>query len=284
MSISRAAFQALAQAIRQDNPELSFQIFEIGARNKGAPEVFHELLDLFPQSAIYAFEADAEVCEEMNGSAKPGLTYYPYVLGANNSEVEFYETVNPMCSSLYKPREQYFSLFNALDVARLKKTHQVTTQTLNSFLVEQEIEDADFVKIDIQGAEVDVFNGGENALDHCSFVVTEVEFVQLYENQPLFGDVCQKLGEFDLSFHKFLSLEGRALRPIALEKPSQHMWSDAVFVHDLAQLHELATDKLMKTALLACLYESPDLAHFCMSILDARSGTEYANVVSHSLK
>ena len=62
----------------------------------------------------------------------------------------------------------------------------------------------DFIKIDIQGAELDVFKGGVDTLKDVVAIVSEVEFIPHYIDQPLFGDVCSFLTEKGFMFHKFL--------------------------------------------------------------------------------
>ncbi len=51
------------------------------------------------------------------------------------------------------------------------------------------------VKIDVQGFELAVINGGVEALQRAAFVVLEVSFYELYEAQPLFGQIHDRLRE-----------------------------------------------------------------------------------------
>ncbi len=119
-------------------------------------------------------------------------------------------------------------------------------------------------------------------------IVSEVEFVPMYLGQPLFGDVCAFLSQHDLMFHKFLGLAGRALKPIVLRQnpnaASQHMWSDTVFVRHLLSLPGLASEQLLKISVLACLYGSPDLSHFCLEQYDLRHGTDLAPQFLHPVR
>jgi len=54
------------------------------------------------------------------------------------------------------------------------------------------------IKIDVQGFELSVINGGVETLRRAAFVVLEVSFHELYEGQPLFGQVHDRLR--DLGF------------------------------------------------------------------------------------
>jgi FkbM family methyltransferase len=47
----------------------------------------------------------------------------------------------------------------------------------------------DFLHIDVQGAEMDVFRGGEKTLESVSMIYTEVAKIRLYEGQALANDI-----------------------------------------------------------------------------------------------
>lgn len=261
---------------------LEFKILEIGAVPLGdSVEPFHFLINQFPSSQIIGFEVDTALCERLNASAPKGMSFFPYALGRTEEARDFYETHHPMCCSLYKPNEAYLDLFQNLEVAKLKKTSSVQTISLDSVSKTHSIGPVDFIKIDIQGAELEVFQGGENLLQDVLLIVCEVEFVPLYENQPLFGDVCSFLQNQGFSFHKFLGLAGRVMKPLQMgnnpNTAQQHMWSDAVFMRDLLKLENLEPHQLLKLALLLEIYKSPDVALFVLKNYDLRCGTHHAD-------
>lgn len=265
--------------IREVDDAVSFSILEIGALPvKGQAEPFHQLLDIFPGSRITAFEVDKNVCDELNREAKPGMRFFPVALGRTEEQRPFYETNHPMCSSLYMPNEKLISLYNGMDVAMLKSVSTIQTTSMDRFIQEHDLGSVDFIKIDIQGAELDVFRGGINTLRDVLAIVSEVEFVHHYVDQPLFGDVCAFLAENDLMFHKFIGMAGRSLKPIVIANdpffPTQHMWSDALYIRDVFAIPDLPSGKLLKLGMLAFLYRSPDVTFQCFKRYDERHGTE----------
>lgn len=266
----------LASILREAGYDLSFTILEIGARPMGE-EPFHKLLKEYPSSLILAFEVDPVLCEELNKKDNAGIHFYSYALGKSQEERTFYDTRHPMCSSLYKPNEALIDIFQNLEVARLKQTFSVQTVSMDYFAAINKIGPVDFIKIDIQGAELDVFEGGKNVLKDVLVVVSEVEFVPIYEEQPLFGDVSAFLQKHGMIFHKFLGLAGRTVKPIVfkndLNYPSQHLWSDAVFIRDFLKPDLLGDSQLLKTALLMQCYDSVDMAHFMVRQFDLRNNT-----------
>jgi len=268
---------AIADIVNSVTDSLNFNILEIGARPlDNSSEPFHCLLDLFSGTKIYAFEVDQNVCEKLNQSARQGLRYYPIALGCKEEYRLFYETNHPMCSSLYKPNDALSSLYNNMEVALLKSVSSICTVSLDYFVRENKIFPVDFIKIDIQGAELDVFQGGTSALQSTVAIVSEVEFIPIYEKQPLFGDICAFLSNNEFVFHKFLGLASRSLKPITLNNNpnvgTQHIWSDAFFVKNIEALSHLSTDQLLKLGILAFLYTSPDITFFCFSEYDKREG------------
>ena len=271
----------LVKIVQKSRIDFKFTLFEIGALQvTNSKEPFYELLDYFPSSKIFGFEVEKDVCDKMNAKSQKGVKYYPYALGKTNEKKKFYVTQHPMCSSLYKPNEALINLYNNFEVAYLKYETEVETISLDYFVDQQNIGEIDFIKIDVQGAELDIFKGGSKALDSVLQIVSEVEFIEHYENQPLFGDVCDFLNKHNLMFNKFLGLEGRALRPIIIDnnlnKASQHIWSDAVFMYHVQKIQNLDDEKLLKLSLLACVYGSLDLSFYCLSHYDKRHSSSFS--------
>lgn len=272
----------LVKLIRRISKSLAFTIFEIGALPlEGETEPFHQILDFFPNSKVFAFEVDKELCNRLNKQTSKNIKYYPVALGLTQETRTFYETNHPMCASLFKPNEELISNYNCMEVAYLKSTTSVETVSLDFFCDNNDIHDIDFIKIDIQGAELEVFRGGTRNLSNIIAIVSEVEFVSHYINQPLFGDVCSFLSANDLMFHKFLSMSGRSLQPVVVENnpcfATQHMWSDALFIRNVLKLAELSPDKLLKLGLIAFIYGSPDVTFQCIKLYDEKCNTAYLN-------
>lgn len=277
-NLQKSNIEDLYKMVAKISPSLSFTIFEVGALPiEGQEEAFHGLLDFFPESQIIAFEVDKKLCSELNEKSKSGLKYFPVALGQREEECTFYETTHPMCCSLYKPNEELMRNYHNLEVAMLKATSTITTDSLDNFVCKNSIEGVDFIKIDIQGAELDVFKGGVKALNDVVFIISEVEFISLYKDQPLFGDVCKHLSKQDFMFHKFLGIAGRSIKPVLMNNnpnfASQHMWSDAVFIRDITKLSKLVPTKLLKMGILSYIYGSPDVAFLCFQKYDEQKQT-----------
>ena len=93
-------------------------------------------------------------------------------------------------TSLLTPDANQLRLFTGFsDWGSVVEEVDVQTHRLDDL----DIDDFDLLKIDIQGAELMVFQHGRERLRNAVAVQTEVSFVPLYRDQPTFGDVDREL-------------------------------------------------------------------------------------------
>jgi hypothetical protein len=177
-------------------------------------------------------------------------------------------------SSLFEPNTSLLAKFQNLEeLVRVKKTHQVETRRLDDI---PELEGTDYLKIDVQGAELLVFDGAARVLDNALVVHTEVQFVQLYKDTPLFGEIDIHLRSKGFTLHR-LSQAGRTFKPLIFRNDvnatlSQILWGDAVYVRDFMQFDRLAGAGLLKLAtILHENYRSFDLAAFALAAYDRQN-------------
>ena len=262
-----------------EHEKLNFMIANIGCRPiGGGPEPFESILEYFSGSQIIGFETDKELCEKLNKESSNSYKFFYQALGQKNEKRKFYNTIDPMCSSLYQPNDKLLEKYQNLEMAKLKNISEIDTVSLDSFCLENQIEQIDLIKIDIQGGELDVFKGGENILKDTLFIVSEAEFFPLYINQPLFGDIHNFLIKKDFMFNKFLGFGGRAIKPIIIRnnvniEDTQYMWTDALFVRDLESVKKLDDQKILKLAAFSFIYGNPDMTFFFLSEYDLRKTT-----------
>jgi FkbM family methyltransferase len=230
---------------------------------------------------VIGFEPQAAECEKLNALALPGRRYLPYAV-ANGMRRSFYVTNTGMTSSLLRPNLRIAQLFNNLaELMQVVATPLIDTVRLDD-VAEIRAQGCDLLKLDTQGSEAEILANASETLNRCLIIQTEVEFVPLYENQPLFADVDQLLRGRGFMFHRFLGLAGRTYKPLMVNNNpnaplSQMLWSDAVYVPDLARLDRLEATALLKlAALLHEIYGSFDLCHVVLGAHDRHHGTSYA--------
>ncbi len=230
---------------------------------------------------VIGFEPQAAECEKLNALALPGRRYLPYAV-ANGMRRSFYVTNTGMTSSLLRPNLRIAQLFNNLaELMQVVATPLIDTVRLDD-VAEIRAQGCDLLKLDTQGSEAEILANASETLKRCLIIQTEVEFVPLYEDQPLFADVDQLLRSRGFMFHRFLGMAGRTYKPLMVnDNPnaalSQMLWSDAVYVPDLARLDRLEATALLKlAALLHEIYRSFDLCHVVLGAHDRHHGTSYA--------
>jgi tRNA (mo5U34)-methyltransferase len=253
------------------------KIVDVGAAALHGAVPFHLPLTKLGKANVIGFEPIAAECERLNATAPSGYRFLPYALG-DGSEKTLRVCNVTMTSSLYEPNQELLSAFQDLpELMQVVSRQPLMTKRLDDV---PEAADADFLKLDVQGAELDVIRGASKSLGSVLVVQTEVEFVPLYESQPLFADVDIALRAHGFVFHKFLGLSGRAFKPFRRKDKryaplSQILWADAVYVRDFTRFGELVPDQLLKLALvLVECYGSVDLASVALSAYDRLTGDD----------
>ena len=138
------------------------------------------------------------------------------------------------------------------------------------------------MKIDVQGAELDIFKSAPKTMANATVVHTEVEFIELYEGQPMFADVDKHMRSIGFQFHTMAGVGTRCFKPVlANNNPSiglkQYIWGDAIYVRDFMKLDVLGKDKLLKmAAVIHDIYQSFDLCYHILAEYDRKSGKELA--------
>lgn len=142
---------------------------------------------------VFGFDPDAAECARLNELSRSEVdshtTYVPAALGATTSEVTFYETTNPGCSSLYRPIAEVVGAFAETDCMTETGRGTVALTTLDAWCAEHGVTYVDAIKLDTQGSELGVLQGAATILNTVKLLEIEVEFNPMYEGQPLFGDV-----------------------------------------------------------------------------------------------
>lgn len=270
-----------AGVLRDHGIDLDFSVVEVGAAPiQEAPEPFYILPHLFPRSRIHAFELDPVMCERMNAQAAAGVRYHPVALAGATGRRRLYETAHPVCSSLFEPQPFWCDTYHDMEVMRLKSITEIDVQTLDDFARDQALDRIDLMKMDVQGAALEILQGGTRATAELVALVTEVDFVPLYKDQPLFADVDSHLRGRGFMLHKLLGVGGRAAMPVVVGKakntPVQFMWADALYVRNVMDAERFTDETLYRLAVIFDLYYSPDMAHWALREVDRRRGSQLA--------
>jgi FkbM family methyltransferase len=249
------------------------KIVDVGAMSLGeGTDVYFPLASATPCD-VYGFEPGADELAKLKASAKPGHHYLPYFIGDGSART-FYECNYNMTSSLFEPDTDLLSRFQALaELTVVRKTHDVET----------EVEGTDFLKADVQGAELMVFEGAARILENALVVHTEVQFVPLYKGVPLFGEIDIHLRSKGFQLHR-LTQAGRTFKPLIFKNDvtaalSQVLWGDAVYVRDFMRFDQLSNTALLKlAAILHETYRSVDMVAHALAAYDRRNASNLQQI------
>ena len=127
-----------------------------------------------------------ELAEKLRNkyAANTNIVVHQNAIGAARRRIPFHICNLACASSPLKPTQQ--SIHYNQDRMDIVKTIEVEQVRMDQLLVDCDI---DIVKLDIQGYEMEALQGMEGLLHSIKIIVTEVAFIPLYENQPLFSDI-----------------------------------------------------------------------------------------------
>ena len=114
----------------------------------------------------------------------------PFALWRDERTLTLNLNRSPGTSSIYLPNRQFLDQFPEAERFDVLETLEISTVAIDSLVSSGRIPQVDFAKIDVQGAELDILEGGRNHLAaNLVGLEVEVEFAELYSGQPLFGEV-----------------------------------------------------------------------------------------------
>jgi FkbM family methyltransferase len=261
------------------------KVVDIGANPIDGPCPYQPLLS-DAQTQVVGFEPNLDALAKLNRKKGAGETYLPFAIGDGRRHT-LNHTLLPGMTSLLEPNPSILQLFYGFNEwARVVRREEIDTVRLDDV---PETAGLDLLKIDIQGAELMVFENAPQRLAETLVIHTEVEFLQMYVDQPLFSDVERCLRAKGFLLHKFSPLVTRDFAPLLLGKDpyvghSQVFWADAIFVRDFTRLDLLSDDQLLKMAvILFDCYRAHDLVLHLLREHDRRAqkgyGARFFNLV-----
>jgi FkbM family methyltransferase len=146
-------------------------ILDIGA-NVG--QFYNEIKNIFPNSYYYLIEG-SESCEVVLETFN--VDYSICLLSDTEKEVDFYIRKNePRCTgnSIYRENTSFYD-----DDQIIVEKKQ--TKTLSNLLNNQTF---DLIKIDVQGSEIDIINGGLDIIKEAKGILMEVSLMEYNQNAP----------------------------------------------------------------------------------------------------
>ena len=226
-------------------PHEKFLILDGGARDAHADPRW-SVLDP-ARLRLYGFEPDKPEVEKLNSESKQrGLDfqYFDGALWSRATGVTFYENKSPGGGSCYPQNtdlthrwkfENHTDLFLSRDIFYPVGETQWRTTSLDDWSKSTGIADLDFMKLNVQGAELEILKGASTLLDSVLGVMTEISFVESYRNRPFFSDIDAFLRANNFAFFDLIGLHymGRATSPVTTRHlPGLYpLWGQLIEAH-----------------------------------------------------
>lgn len=249
-------------------PERLTAVVDIGANPIGGDPPYKPMLEK-RLCRLFGFEPQRAALAELNARKSELETYLPYVVG-NGEQARLRECASPGMTSLLEPDRNMLKHFPGfLDWGRVIADSKIETRKLDDI---GEIDAMDYLKIDVQGSELAIFQNGRGRLADAVAIQTEVSFLPLYKKQPVFGEIDLELRGQGFIPHTLASIDQRMIWPMVgankFTALHQLLEADAVYVRDFTQADSIGTEPLKHLALVAhhC-YGSHDLAAICVQHL-----------------
>lgn len=154
---------------------------------------------IFPGAQIYAFEPEPVSTEHLRRNTRglPNVTVCPLALGEAEGQGKLH--INSYChsSSLLPIATGHVEAF---PYAREIADVEVRVSTLDRVFAGTALEAPVLLKLDVQGYEARVLEGGRETLKRIDFVIAEASFKPMYEGEVLFLDMVAMMKNCGFDF------------------------------------------------------------------------------------
>ena len=181
----------ISHLVRSDRPV----VLDVGAHVGQSNRFFRRL---FPTAEVWSFEPDPDSFARLVAEVDPALPGGCAAIAFSDRDGRASLHRNPISHTNSLHRRNAASR-DSIDLERARRegrsaevvseTVDVEVRRLDAFCRDEGIGHVDVLKIDVQGAEVEVLRGAEGLLDDVDTVVVEVSFFDLYERSSSFLEV-----------------------------------------------------------------------------------------------
>jgi FkbM family methyltransferase len=158
-------------------------IYDLGAYRGGWTRLAAEV---FPQAQFVLFEANADHAGEL---ANSGHRHVIAALGAQDGDARPFHVPqrgDATGASLYIEKTAHYAEPNL-------QVREIATARLDTLVARDRLAAPDLIKIDVQGAELDVMAGASQTLQAASALIVEVSFIDYNKSAPLIAEVMAAL-------------------------------------------------------------------------------------------
>lgn len=182
--------------LNENFPELGLRVLDVGARLGLVDEGLAELPRLW-NLHLEGIEPARDEAERLlrDPSLGPYAAVHPVAVSDATGTRTLHITALKGCSSLYPPNMETLAGHTAASWFEPESTEAISVTTLDELFADAP--PFDVVKIDTQGAEIDVLHGGASLCARATGIILEAQFHELYHGQALFPALHAWMVEHD---------------------------------------------------------------------------------------
>ena len=177
-------------------------IFDVGASIGQSTKNYRRI---FPNSLIYAFEPFPEAYKFLSALNIKNYRAFNFGFSSKKSEEDFFINSEKLTTnSLLLFSKNASNVWGNESLSNMKKTH-CNFDTIDNFVSEYKIQQIDFMKIDVQGAEYLVLEGAKNTLLQKIIKIIQIEVIlgDTYVGQKSIGFYISLLESYGYKFKNF---------------------------------------------------------------------------------
>jgi len=232
-------------------------LVDIGSRDGGC----EELNSLKKYIDYIGFDADekstnSDKVSYLNKSYK-SIFLYPKFVGSKEGTIRFNLYKRRSESSNLKPGKMYQNYFSKS--LRIEKIIDVQSIILQNFMTTIKTQ-PDIIKLDTQGTEFEIINSSKKLFTKTLLVEVEVEFIEMYQDQKLYFDVCKLLDQLGFQILYINRVFGN-INNGSIYSRGQLLFGDALFGLSLERAIKLPIAQKAKYCLLLINYGHLDFAY-----------------------
>lgn len=155
---------------------------------------------LLPKAQIYSFEPLPNCYQEMNKNMGKDNKYQGFNcgLGEKNEDLVIEQSDYAPSSSFLQMGDKHKEHFPHTSVSTQLT---VPVNRLDDLVKDLDLGSNLMIKVDVQGFEDKVLNGGLETFSKAKLLIMELSYEELYKKQPLFNDIYLPLIELGFQFH-----------------------------------------------------------------------------------
>jgi FkbM family methyltransferase len=186
-------------------------------------------IETFPDADVFSIEPLPRIVARLraNLADRPRVQVFQTALGGREGKTRFYPHRYDQISSALPLRADQTAYGKGL---RHSEAIEVPMTRLDTLFSNRSLRGPVLLKLDLQGFELEALKGAVNTIRQCDSIITETVFENVYEGEPLFGELQEFLARNQFRF----------TRPLGFNRKSDGLIfeMDALFQREPARASE----------------------------------------------